>query len=97
MDAKCPVCRDDIATMAPDHQLLTLACGHLFCTPCLEHWFGEESTCPSCRRPHPTSLRRCAQSTAGGADIGRERWPCPRCGPPPPGGLPGGLASDAQQ
>ena len=63
MDAKCPVCRDDIATMPADHRMLPLACGHLFCAPCIEHWFGQESTCPTCRRPHP-SLRRCAQSTA---------------------------------
>eukprot|EP01045_Picozoa_sp_COSAG04_P037546 COSAG04_NODE_9636_length_845_cov_2.352547_1_plen_39_part_10 len=39
MDAKCPVCRDEIATMPPGRQLLTLACGHLFCAPCIEHWF----------------------------------------------------------
>eukprot|EP01045_Picozoa_sp_COSAG04_P029776 COSAG04_NODE_4980_length_1794_cov_1.762242_1_plen_317_part_10 len=64
MDASCAICRDEVATMPAERELTTLGCGHLFCTPCIEHWFGQESTCPSCRRSLP-SLRRCAQSTAG--------------------------------
>eukprot|EP01045_Picozoa_sp_COSAG04_P028995 COSAG04_NODE_4650_length_1970_cov_2.408872_3_plen_130_part_00 len=48
--------------MPPDRRLLTLACGHLFCGPCIEDWFGRESTCPTCRRPFP-SLRRCTATT----------------------------------
>ena len=64
MDTKCPVCCDEIATMPAERRLFTLACDHLFCAPCIESWFGRESTCPTCRRTH-TSLRRCAQSTVG--------------------------------
>lgn len=46
--AACGICLDEIATNA----IKTLACGHLFCSACVDYWIlvGKE-ICPLCREP----------------------------------------------
>ena len=45
MPEDCPIC------MAPAKEPLSTACGHTFCTGCLEEWSHEHNSCPLCRAP----------------------------------------------
>lgn len=39
----CPIC------IGPKQNQLRIACGHVFCSPCIEEWLKGNNTCPVCR------------------------------------------------
>ena len=45
LDEKCVICMEDKI----EHPV-TLPCGHSFCHGCIQHWFTEKNTCPTCRQ-----------------------------------------------
>ncbi|KAK4979389.1 hypothetical protein LTR66_010527 [Elasticomyces elasticus] len=44
IEVDCAICRDTI-----ERGILT-GCGHHFCKPCLDSWYGQSRSCPTCRR-----------------------------------------------
>lgn len=42
---ECPIC------IGPQENKLRIACGHVFCTICIDEWLKQNNTCPVCRTP----------------------------------------------
>ena len=45
IEEKCVICMEDSIETT-----VTLPCGHSFCHGCIQHWFTEKNTCPTCRK-----------------------------------------------
>ena len=39
----CPIC------IGPQQNKLRIACGHVFCSPCIDEWLKKNNTCPVCQ------------------------------------------------
>ena len=53
----CPICLEPIETM------ITLACNHSYCLPCIIRWNTTSDTCPLCRREHHLPVMTCSSKT----------------------------------
>ena len=61
----CGICYRSYTTMDSRARCYSMPCGHSYCAPCIERWFGEaaNNTCPVCRRCY-AGLRNCTETSA---------------------------------
>jgi hypothetical protein len=43
---KCSICLEE----CKENDSVMLQCKHMFCTDCIYTWFGDQDTCPNCKR-----------------------------------------------
>lgn len=51
---ECPICLDPLR-----QGISTLTCFHRFHAECIDHWLGENTTCPMCRQSADCACLRC--------------------------------------
>ena len=87
IEEKCVICMEDRIETP-----VTLPCGHSFCHGCIQHWFTEKNTCPTCRkcvddsetqkrkREEPVTVTNIPVRTVRRRLTFRRRPHCRRCG-----------------
>jgi Zinc finger, C3HC4 type (RING finger) len=48
-DDLCSICRDNIKDIIQENKIRVLACGHVFCEPCISTWLEKNVKCPICQ------------------------------------------------
>jgi len=66
----CPVCLDELT---PSSDVTAAACGHTFCSTCLNQWARASPSCPVCRKPVDAPLAQQQTSPVIGRRWGDER------------------------
>jgi hypothetical protein len=48
-DDVCPICQENIVALTKENKAACiLACGHIYCEPCIKHWLSSHKKCPVC-------------------------------------------------